>query len=756
MASVIRRYDNSTVLHSSSPTILFTGTVTITRSNEKTKSVTISVKGNVSFKYSGSSYASPYSSPKTGIGFTANSTDYAEARSHGNYYNIYNGMEINSSWSQDWAGGSLVIYSNCGFGNKSSTRVFCDKGHSHVEMATIQISELPYNPYSAPSTYAVSVSPSRGRLNYTNFTASYEINGGTGTIDWVNLKVFPGNVSWNYGIYSSSLNNKQIYDSNVSGNTGWAGASGKPTFKLDDNQTDGTNYKVAIHFSDSHNQYISGDDRQIEIYTKPRVSVSGSNLFSPQDEPTFSWSAQTPKLNNETMNTFAKLNGKDISISGSSLKITNSKLNEYFTAASRSVSRMAGTFEVTNENVSAKSGNDRYLTTATHNFNVQYQPVNAPTNPTIADGISGKTIIIQDTPYTNVSWAYPSTTGAAGVVNGYIIRVYSDSNCTKKVGSDKNVSVATAGIGGSISLNNKTDLKRGVLNYATITPYYTKPDDTGIIEGTKNTKVTLVKPLSRINTPVISYPTNNAQWHNKYFRILLQLPADDDLDVIKEDYDLKADTDYKYADVELTITADNKTYVYSINDTTTKNAFSVLDMYHKRKLAINPSYLSNFTNTSNYKIELRVKKKYYDLPDNLSWSKKAVINITNVAVNRQTFTVGQTYITAAQYSYVRNASVRLNKAYPFKVLDNRNVAQNKNDQIDTSEYAGIYQTILDIQNGVNTYCDYTNTNVKLNQDITDLTTNPPKVETITANDTDTTKGGRNYKNILVDDMNKLY
>ena len=756
MASVTRKYNDSTILHATSPTILFTGTVTITRSNEKTKSVTISVNGSVRFKYSGSFYDSPFSSPKTGIGFTANSTDYAEARSHGNYYNIYNGMAINSSWSQDWTGGSLVIYSNCGFGNRSSTQVYCDKGYSHVRMATIQISELPYNPYTEPNTYSINVTPNMGRVDYTNYNYNYTISGGTGIIDWVRLKVYSSSTTWNYGKYPASLNGKELLSRKISNNTGREGASGNGSFQLNtDTFKDGSSYRVAIHFSDSNYEWISGDDKVVYTYTKPDVSVNVKDLFSPQDEPTFSWTVRNKVLGQEdNFKTTVTINDKQVSVSGNSLKVTNNILNQCFSTSERSVAQMSGTLKVVSENTSAADGNNKYTDTESQSFKVQYQPTKMPTNGSVTN--SGKTIIIQDTPTTTVSWSYPHTAGAAGVVNGYIVRVYSDSNYSTKVGSDKVVSVSSAGGSGYISLNNKTDLKRGRLNYATITPYYTKPNGSGRIEGTQKLGVTLVKPVSRIDTPVISYPTNGAQWHNKYFRVLLQLPADDDLSAIKSDYNLSSDSAYKYADVELTVKAGSQTLIYSHIDSNTSGAFSTTNMYHRRKIAINPSYLSSLSNVSEYTISIRVKKKYYDLSESQSWSKTATIKISNVSVNRQNFIAGQTEITATQYSYVRNASVRLNKAYPFKNIDSRNVAQVIGDQIDALEYAGIYQTILDIQNGVNTYCDYDNTAIKLNQTINDFTLNPPKVEIITADDNNETLQGRNYKNLLVDDMNKLY
>ena len=53
-------------------------------------------------------------------------------------------------------------------------------------------------------------------------------------------------------------------------------------------------------------------------------------------------------------------------------------------------------------------------------------------------------------------------------------------------------------------------------------------------------------------------------------------------------------------------------------------------------------------------------------------------------------------------------------------------------------------------------CKYNNTNVSFTQTINDLTNNPPKQEFITAEKTPSSIAGRNYKNILIDDMNKLY
>ena len=154
---------------------------------------------------------------------------------------------------------------------------------------------------------------------------------------------------------------------------------------------------------------------------------------------------------------------------------------------------------------------------------------------------------------------------------------------------------------------------------------------------------------------------------------------------------------------------------------------------------------------------MRVQKKYYNLTEAQSWSNwSTAITVKNTAVDNLSLNVGQT-IEANHYKYVRNASVRLYNTYPIVSNGlNGNIDQNAGNQIDYSEYQAIYNTILAIKSGVNNYCKYNNTNVSFTQTINDLTNNPPKQEFITAEKTPSSIAGRNYKNILIDDMNKLY
>lgn len=114
------------------------------------------------------------------------------------------------------------------------------------------------------------------------------------------------------------------------------------------------------------------------------------------------------------------------------------------------------------------------------------------------------------------------------MVNGYTCQVYTDADCTTKYGDDIDITSLGNEWSASLTLNTKTQLKRGVVNYIKITPYYTKPDGTGNILGTSSLITQLVLPISRLNTPVIEYPVSNTTWHNNKFRILFKLPKDDD------------------------------------------------------------------------------------------------------------------------------------------------------------------------------------------------------------------------------------
>lgn len=629
-----------------------------------------------------------------------------------------------------------------------------------------------YKSYSEPTSYYTTTSPQIGKVDSTTFNTAYKLSLGTGgVLDWVEIKAFPFSTTWSYGKYaniSSSVKNTCIKTWGANKSTD---SSLNHKLYSSEGFGDGHRYRIAVRFSDSNYEWLSGDDKVIYTYKIPSVSeVSmSSSLFSPQDDAKIRWTTNsrvwTSLENNFT--TTLDYNGKSVNLTNapennsnngtsssaaSEKTFDNSTITTLFTTSERSVSKLSKTVYVTRH-----SSSGGYDVNSSTTVNIQYQPTKAPNSTHVLNSsgssVQGQTIVVQQTPKIDVDWSYPISSGTAGVVNGYYLKVYSDSACTQAVNdTEYTISVSSNGGSGSKQLDTKSDLKRGVMNYAKITPYYTKPDGTGTIRGTTSTTVQLVLPISRLNTPTISYPVNNSIWHNKNFRILFSLPSDDDFNIIG-----LSESNYKYQNIEVKITPEGSsatTYTFSGNS----NIFSTNNLTYQKKIAINPSILTSFPNAASYKIEIRVQKNYFVTSGEYSWSSWSnAVTIKNTAVSTQAFVAGME-IKASHYKYVRDASIRLYNTYPIKALPSENVAQSIGDTINHSEYKGIYDTILAIQSGVNDYCTYDSgrENIKFNQTINDLTSNPPKQEFITASKEDSSIDGRNYKNILVDDMNLLY
>lgn len=642
------------------------------------------------------------------------------------------------------------------------------------------------SPYTQPTEYALTVTPNIGRIREvlesgtvisgTEFSGSQSITLGAGSnLSDVKLLLFP-NVSWSYGRWDNVSSN--IKNSVISTFDAPTSTSGTTKFILDYTKfTDGASYKVAIRFSDGHYYWISGDDDTIYTYEKPIMTqlTNFTQPFSPQDGKTLKWKTNSRRWKNlENEFVTRVLNNDDqtkslnnapqepkYSTSNSyteatpSIPLNKNTINELFSDDARSVGLMDGTIRVDRTNNSEGAG---YRAVGTTTIQVQYQPTKSPTNGTVTynnKSISRNTVFIQDIPTIDIDWSYPITSGAAGsgaagVVDGYILRVYSDSSYTQQYGIDKVIQVTQNASNAKWKLNTKTELKRGVLNYLKITPYYDKPNGTGKIEGQKSLQMALVTPISRINTPVIEYPINNSNWHNKNFRILLQLPSDDDISELGLSND-----EYRYQDIELKITPNNMsanavTYSFKNNP----EIFSTDTLSHTKKIAINPSVLDTLPNASTYKLELRVQKNYYITTGENSYSKwSTAVIVKNTALNNLNLTSGQE-IELSHYDYVRNASVRLHDTYPIYTLNSNNVSQKVGDQIDYKEYDGMITDILNIQKGVNEYCSYDQDRNAIKFKNTINTLNGEQ-EYITAELEGTEIDGRNYMNILINEMNKL-
>ena len=119
-----------------------------------------------------------------------------------------------------------------------------------------------------------------------------------------------------------------------------------------------------------------------------------------------------------------------------------------------------------------------------------------------------------------------------------------------------------------------------------------------------------------------------------------------------------------------------------------------------------------------------------------------------------------TPILATHYKHVQSSSIRLYNTYPIKFLPTNNVDQDVGDVIYAKHYQAIFDTVLAIQDGVNTWARYDSgkDRCKFQQNIDEFSgSDKATKDLITAQDDERpTRQGRNYFNILVDCMNKLY
>lgn len=631
--------------------------------------------------------------------------------------------------------------------NKSGGVLVCPKENKRSVTGTAK------EAYSEPNRSYNSVSPIYGALDETIFTSDYSITGGTNGIHWTSVRIYNSN-----GAYKNSIDlNNTSKGNNI-----------KSTFKLDSgNYSDGTEYKTAIRFSDYKWEHETGT-KNIYTYRTPRlsgVSVNPSS-FSGTGNATLNWNTngrRWTEANEANFTTRFKFNtnGTEIDPSNNnpnegdtsnelkaqSITITKSMIDNSFTAKQRSLEKISTKVTVIRKNPT--SGKSVSLET-TSDVTIQFWPKYEISTLSYTDpnknniGISaGTTQYIDILPKIRANWTYTSNADK-GIIDGYILRIYRADQKTQ-VGSDYKVEASTT----YLDFDTKKNLQRGELNYIKIIPYYDLPSG-GVKEGPSTIKQ-FILPLGRIKKPVISYPIANTTWHNKNFRILLQCPIDDDFDT----YNLNKE-DYRYEDIELYIEGPNfsTTYSYKKNGT----IFSSASIYHERKIIINPSIITSFPDLSYYKFKIRFQKKYYQNTWS-EWSDIIQVNKSNITE----LTLKQyEKVLQSEYKTVRDYSIRLWNVYhkSTESYDSNNKANSKGDIIYAKHYLGIYNTILAIYNRVNDWgdCDSNRSNIKFTQTITNMSglLVPTKGELITSSKVSNEPAGRNYKNILIECMNKLY
>ena len=322
--------------------------------------------------------------------------------------------------------------------------------------------------------------------------------------------------------------------------------------------------------------------------------------------------------------------------------------------------------------------------------------------------------------------------------------MYNDSSMSS---SSLVYSTTTANTSIILQSKNIKHMTRGILNYIKITPYCINPNTQKTLNYGPQFSQQFVLPIGKIRVPDLKYPINNTIWHNKNFRILVQLPTDDDSDVLKSYID---NNTYTYKDIELII--NNITYKYS----THSYMFSVEQLQgYQLKIGINPSLIANFPDTNKYEIKLRVQKNYFV---NI-WSEYTSTVTLYIEPIIQQNLPKDSYIFIKHYQYIQTNSVRLYNVYPIIDLNKENVEQKQYDTILAKRFQGIYDTILGIQSSVNSWAKYDSSRsaVKFNQTI-NLLNNKIKRSVIILEDsgTNTIPTVDNYFNSLVYCMNQLY
>lgn len=631
-------------------------------------------------------------------------------------------------------------------------------GNPHSDWVLVGSIDTSNIPYYTKHTYSInSVSPTIGIHNSTQFTVNYSIYGGTNSLSWVQLRV-----------YNTS---NQLIDTFSCG-TG-TGQGLNQSFTLNNNFTDGQQYKVSVRFYDGYAEYETGT-LSFYTYRTPilsNVSLSDTN-FSGFGNVTLSWQTNQRRWNtNPTENpfqTYLKFGTDNVwflgnnsnpvgpstsnEISYQTQMITQNIINSHFSVEQRCQQEVDTTLQVRRNNPSSGVNTDSSTLNITVQFSPKYLPnqisywdYNSTSSNNRGNSINqGSLCYLDEHPKIVIDWSIPNNIDR-GIIDGYELHIYSDDSYTDHKTFDINVGGINTDLYGQYIADIRKDLYRGQMNYIGVKAYYINP------KGEKmygpELKQQFILPIGKLYKPVISYPINNSQWHNKNFRILFELPQDDDYDVLDE-Y-IQNDT-YEYK--EIIVTINNNEYKYSENP----NIFSINKMGYKYKVCVNPSIISSFEDTNTYQITVKVQKNYFtDI-----WSETSdITTLYKLSINRQDLQKDM-LVMATHYKYVQSSSIRLYNTYPINVLPENNVDQNRGDIIYAKHFQAIFDTILTIQDGVNNWARYDEgkDKCKFQQTIDKfLGTNKATLDIITAQDDERpTRKGRNYFNILVECMNKLY
>lgn len=643
------------------------------------------------------------------------------------------------------------------------------------------------NPYGEPTVYSVTPTTQIGRVDVTNYGLNYTITlGNLGSLDWVDGEIYPYSTTWNYGKWN-----------NVSGISGsrkdkFSLSGGSGSYKLQTpNFSSGERYRLAIHFSDCHYEWISGDDKIIYTYQEPKIknilSIARTQPQNAISDNKFTISETNNRMWTSFENEFQTRYRIKLDSDNSSSSWSNWTNIDNVTEWSRTSAQMRSLIPKAYDNKNCKIQFKRYspsapdsngnnngwysTNTAEGTLKLYYRPRQLVTstntsyklNNSSGGGLNKNQVVTNTSSVTGiyVSWLYDTNAVNAGYTQGYRLRLYNAAGTVVKTYYTTNKSYTIP----------KADIPKIQHTYLDITPYYGN-DQSNLADAIKAsnywyynagaiTKFDFIILTSNLDKPTITYPVNNSSWINNKFRVCFQLPSDPD-----KGSETATETTYHYENIEINI---NGTKIIRLKDSQGTSSGSVLyeaccsslvsDLTYQKKIVMYPGMVSGFPNTNTYTIKVRVKKKYG--VDNLQpkwsdWSNTVTVKIkpTNYSVKKDDLILASHYNTLKDY--VTNSCNTYSSTWstsPSNVTSKNTIIKNEQYKYDI-----FLKQINNIKNVVNNYASFNSSRNTVKFDSTDEipTTFNQQVEIITADENLTNNpNGRNYIAIAYDYLNKL-
>ena len=660
------------------PTIYGSGNINVTRNGSQIK-----VTGTTKIRLgSSSTYGYHYAAA---IYWNGNRTTSQTGKWYW-YIKDNNNSGTGQTYSEDFSvtiddnnGGTIsLVYLCCGL--DGTTPDECDVGYPHY------------------TVYSQSVSP-----GYKDTTISIT------SPDSNSLHRHDQNMTVKWSAWSSDGTTSQtwitINGNKVDINSG--NSAGSKTFKPSDyGVRSGKSFTVVAYRKHQTGRNTASSSRTFRTYTVPTVSniQMNPNPVSANVNTTVSWTGNSATFSGETINSSISINGSNYISTGATNSWSGTMRS--YVPVSKDNQNVTITVKRTNSatNVSASAS----FTTA----KVLYTPTKPVTNLTFrANGSTGSVInpgstidkSVVNSVY--VTWTVP-TGNNVGVISGYRIIVTSANGTTKTYYTTTN----------SYNIPVR-DLVACQSHTIQINPYYL---ESGKYYIGPSTTSNFVLPMSRINTPVISYPVNNTSWLNPGYRILTTLPTDPDYSSLPRD----VQAGYRYNDIELSI--NDVSILWSQHP----EIFSVDVLSYTVKVVINPTLTNLYQYSSPWKIKYRVKKSYGDRNSSIAWSNWSSIITVNMVAKTFNVNVGDE-IMASHYNGLITTITSMKSAYPVFTMSSSNVTAGQSI-IQRSDYTKAYNDLRSIVNYVNSYGDFSSS--KSNVKFPTLPAFTPQIEEIEAHE----------------------